>query len=290
MILKPSIISIFVTILVVFLSPVMAGSQFYGVEMDQSNWLSSGNRIECRLTQNIPGYGKAAFSHRSLKSMEFRVTSNYPARKNAQALLYIQPTIWKRFSHRKVLGRVPLTTLADAIVVPEDWAYRMVLELREGMEAVWTHTDFADGSDIVTVKVSPLHFEPAWRDFLACSGNLIDYGYKDVRYSIYYFKKKSMHLTLKEKARLDKLAEYVLLDTEYQYIKINSHTDSRGVRGKNLAISKKRAYMVKKYLVKQGVNPKQFIIVARGEKKPKYNNRTRVGRAKNRRIEVRLVK
>lgn len=99
-----------------------------------------------------------------------------------------------------------------------------------------------------------------------------------------------MYLDFKERARLDKLAEYVSLDTDYQYIKINSHTDSRGVRGKNLAISKKRANVVKKYLVNKGVNPKRFIIVAKGEKKPRYNNRTQSGRAKNRRIEIRLVK
>ena len=142
----------------------------------------------------------------------------------------------------------------------------------------------------MTAKVSPIRFESAWRDFQQCSKQLIDYGYSDVRLSKFYFTKKSMRLNLKEKAKLDRLAEYVLLDTDYQYIKINSHTDSRGIRGKNLAISKKRANMVKNYLVKKGVNSKRFIIVARGEKKPKYNNRTKSGRAKNRRIEIRLVK
>ena len=288
--LKQGVLGVILAASVVLLSPAWAGSQFYGVDMGQSNWRSSGTRLECRLTQDIPGYGKASFRQRALKSMEFAVSSNYQPRKNGQALVFTQPTIWKRYANRKVLGRIPLTPQLDAIVVPEDWAYRLVLELREGMEAVWTHADFADGTDIVTAKVSPLYFEPAWRDFQACNENLIDYGYKDVRFSTFYFNKKSMRLNLKEQAKLDQLAEYVLLDAEYQYIKINSHTDSRGVRGKNLAMSKRRANMVKKYLVKRGVNPKQFIIVAKGEKKPKYNNRTRSGRAKNRRIEVRLVK
>ena len=89
---------------------------------------------------------------------------------------------------------------------------------------------------------------------------------------------------------LNRLAEYVSLDRDFQYIKINSHTDSRGIRGRNLSVSKKRANMIKNYLVKKGVSSKRFVIVARGEKKPKYNNRTQSGRAKNRRIEIRLVK
>ena len=290
MLLKKSILCVFIAAFILLLSPVWAGSQFYGVTIDKSKWRSSGTRLECRLTQEIPGYGKATFLHRALKSMEFRVFSNYKPRKPDQALVFVRPTIWKRYANRRVLGRAPLTTQNDAIVVPEDWAYRMALELREGMEAAWTHADFSDGQDVVTAMVSPIYFEPAWRDFELCAENLIDYGYKDVRFSTLYFNKKSMRMNFKEKARLNKLAEYVLLDSEYQYIKINSHTDSRGVRGKNLAISKKRANMVKKYLVKRGVSPKRFIIVARGEKKPKYNNRSQSGRAKNRRIEIRLVK
>lgn len=287
---KKSILGVFLASFIVLLAPAWAGTQFYGVTMDQSKWRSSGTRLECRLTQEIPGYGKATFRHRSLKSMEFRVSSNYQPRKSDQALFFVRPTIWKRYANRRVLGRVPLTAQKDAIVVPEDWAYRVALELREGMEAVWSHADFSDGEDIIIAKVSPIYFEPAWRDFLSCGDNLIDYGYKDVRFSTFYFKKKSMRLSFKEQAQLNRLAEYVQLDPKYQYIKINSHTDSRGVRGKNLAISKRRAKMVKNYLVKKGVNPKRFIIVARGEKKPKYNNRTQSGRAKNRRIEIRLVK
>lgn len=280
-------ISVFFTMLI---SPVWAGSQFYGATLDKVKWKTSGNRLECRLSQEIPGYGKATFRRHSLESMEFHVSSNYKPRKDSQALLFVSPPNWKRYANAAVLGRVPLTTQRDNIVVPEDWAYRIVLELREGMEAVWSHSDYADGKDIVIAKVSPILFEAAWRDFQQCELGLIDYGYSDVRFSTFYFTKKSMRLSRKERKELDRLAEYVSLDTDFQYIKINSHTDSRGIRGKNLSVSKRRANMIKNYLIKKGVNKKSFVIVARGEKKPKYNNRTKSGRAKNRRVEIRLIK
>jgi outer membrane protein OmpA-like peptidoglycan-associated protein len=276
--------------LVMLLSPAWAGSQFYGASIDVAKWRSSGNRLECRLSQNIPGYGKATFKHRALHAMEFRVSSNYMPRETSQALVFVNPPNWMRYGNQKLLGRVPLNAQKDAIVVPEDWAYRMALELREGMEAVWTHADLADGHDLVTVKVLPIRFETAWRDFQQCGEHLIDYSYEDVRSSVFYFAKKSLRLSRKEKTYLNKLAEYVSLDPDFQYIQINSHTDSRGVRGKNLSISRKRANLVKNYLINKGVSPKRFVIVARGEKKPKYNNRTKEGRAKNRRVEVSLVK
>jgi outer membrane protein OmpA-like peptidoglycan-associated protein len=290
MILKKKLMTAIAAYFCVLLTPAQAGYQFYGDNFDSGKWRSSGNRLECRLTQTIPGYGEATFRHHSLEPMEFRVSADYVPRKVGQALLFVSPPDWKPYADRKILGRVPLNAQKDILVIPEDWAYRMALELREGMEAVWSHSDWADGEDIVTAKVTPILFESAWRDFQQCGQQLINYGYKDVRFTSFYFSKMSLRLNLSEKAQLDKLAEYVLLDEDYQYIKINSHTDSRGVRGKNLAISKKRANMVKKYLVDKGVNPKRFVIVAQGEKGPKCNNRTKSGRAKNRRVEVLLVK
>lgn len=290
MIVKKSVLGLIFTSLIILILPVKAGSQFYGASIDSAKWRSSGNRLECRLSQIIPGYGKATFKHRALESMEFRVSSTYQPREPSQALVFTNPPNWMRYANRKLLGRVPLSAQKDAIVVPEDWALRMAMDLREGMEAVWTHADLADGKDIVSAKVVPIRFETAWQDFQKCGENLIDYGYSDIRFSTFYFGKKSIRLSRDEKEQLNKLAEYVLLDPDYQYIRINSHTDSRGLRGINMAISKKRANMVKNYLVKRGVSPKRFSIVARGEKKPKYNNRTKSGRSKNRRVEVRLVK
>lgn len=290
MMVKKWVTTVITVSMVMLLSPVWAGTQFYGASIDNAIWLSSGNRLECRLSQNIPGYGKATFKHRALHAMEFRVSSRYMPRENSQAVIFVDRPNWMRYGNRKLLGRVPLSSQKDVIVIPEDWANRMAMELREGMEAAWTHADMADGQDIVTAKVLPIRFEDAWRDFQQCGESLIDYGYNDIRSSVFYFAKKSLRLSQKEKAYLNKLAEYVSLDPEFQYIQINSHTDSRGIRGFNLSISRKRANLVKNYLVKRGVDAKRFVIVARGEKKPKYNNRTKSGRAKNRRVEVSLVK
>ncbi len=290
MMFEKRVLSATVVCFVTMLSTTWAGSRFYGASLDEAKWRTSGNRLECRLSQEIPGYGRATFRRRALNVIDFRVASNFKPKKAGQALIFIVPPNWKRYANRKILGRVPVGTNKDTIVVPEDWAYRMALELREGMQAVWSHLDWADAQDIVTVKILPLRFEAAWRDFMQCAELLINYSYGEVKFSTFYFEKKSMNLTAKEKARLNKLAEYVSLDADYRHIKINSHTDSRGVRRLNLSVSKKRANMVKNYLINKGVSPDRFVINARGEKKPKYNNRTESGRAKNRRVEVTLVK
>lgn len=272
------------------LSPAYAGYQIYSANLEQAQWRSSGNRLECRLSQTIPGYGQAGFKHRATQPLEFRVSADNSPRKTGQALVFASPPSWKQYARRAILGRVPMSAQKDIIVLPTDWAYRVVNELHEGMEMVWSHADWAVGEDLVTAKVRPLHFDTAWQDFVQCQNNLINYTYDDIRISRFYFSVNSTSLSQTEKKRLDKVAEYALLDQDYEHISIRAYTDSRGVRKINRAISLKRANAVKNYLINKGVNKEKFMIVAQGEKKPKYNNRTAEGRAKNRRVEVILVK
>ena len=70
---------------------------------------------------------------------------------------------------------------------------------------------------------------------------------------------------------------------------VEGHTDSIGSAKSNLKLSQKRAEAVVNYLkdhgVKSELNAKGY-----GETKPKVSNRTRAGRAKNRRVEINLVK
>lgn len=74
--LKKSLLSVVAVCFVTMFSSVWAGYQFYGASLDEATWRSSGNRIECRLSQEIPGYGTASFRHRALHAIDFRIASN----------------------------------------------------------------------------------------------------------------------------------------------------------------------------------------------------------------------
>ena len=70
---------------------------------------------------------------------------------------------------------------------------------------------------------------------------------------------------------------------------VEGHTDSIGNEKYNLNLSQKRAEAVVKYLKEHGVKSK-LNAKGYGETKPIASNRTRTGRAKNRRVEINLVK
>ena len=73
-------------------------------------------------------------------------------------------------------------------------------------------------------------------------------------------------------------------------IVIAGHTDSQGGDDMNLALSESRAESVRQYLLAQmALSGNEVSAVGYGETRPVANNETPQGRAKNRRIDVRIV-
>ena len=71
---------------------------------------------------------------------------------------------------------------------------------------------------------------------------------------------------------------------------IEGHTDSFGGDDQNYILSEKRSESVRQYLlVQMGLRPERISSIGYGETKPVANNETPQGRAKNRRIDIRIV-
>ncbi|MFK7785936.1 MAG: OmpA family protein [Crocinitomicaceae bacterium] len=89
----------------------------------------------------------------------------------------------------------------------------------------------------------------------------------------------------------DKLEILVLLLKEFEGVKllINAHTDATGPAGDNLVLSEKRAKSIADYLAENGIDASRIEHEGFGEERPKYTNKTKEGRAKNRRVEFKLI-
>lgn len=71
---------------------------------------------------------------------------------------------------------------------------------------------------------------------------------------------------------------------------LEGHTDSDGKDAVNLQLSKDRAAAVKNYLIEKGIAADRLTSEGYGETKPVASNKTKAGKAQNRRVEVKLVK
>ena len=117
--------------------------------------------------------------------------------------------------------------------------------------------------------------------------------------------KEGMKLTVPEKVLFDfnkftlkpeaKEALSVVADIIREHparkIVVTGYTDNVGSDAYNLKLSLQRAQSVADYLIDcEKVDPGLFKIVGRGKKNPIASNATKEGQAKNRRVEIRLIK
>lgn len=69
---------------------------------------------------------------------------------------------------------------------------------------------------------------------------------------------------------------------------VEGHTDDRGAAAFNQRLSEKRANAVKAELVANGIDTSVIMTTGFGESRPVATNGTREGRAKNRRVEIKV--
>jgi len=86
---------------------------------------------------------------------------------------------------------------------------------------------------------------------------------------------------------LDRLVEFLNQNPDKR-VELEGHTDWIGTERYNQGLSERRAASVKNYLVKKGINLNRITTRGFGETKPIADNKTRDGRAKNRRVEVKV--
>ncbi|MCP3063933.1 OmpA family protein [Myxococcus sp. K38C18041901] len=88
---------------------------------------------------------------------------------------------------------------------------------------------------------------------------------------------------------LDGVAAILVSHPEIEKVRVEGHTDNTGKADYNLELSQRRAEAVAKYLEGKGVKRERLEPRGFGPQKPIAENTTKAGRAKNRRVEFRIV-
>jgi OOP family OmpA-OmpF porin len=114
-------------------------------------------------------------------------------------------------------------------------------------------------------------------------------NYRVVTETAVHFGFDKDNLTKQAQEELDKLATDVANAKGY-IITVEGGTDSIGNADYNYSLSERRADSVIQYLASQhGVPAHKIYLIGLGKDKPVDSNKTRDGRAKNRRVDVRLM-
>jgi flagellar motor protein MotB len=110
------------------------------------------------------------------------------------------------------------------------------------------------------------------------------------------FSSGKAELTSGGRSALDKIVGDLKSNYAGMTVRVYGHTDAEPIRKSkklwqdNLDLSANRAMAVTRYLVSKGINAKGVEVVAMGENHPVADNATAAGKAKNRRVEIVVLK
>ena len=90
------------------------------------------------------------------------------------------------------------------------------------------------------------------------------------------------------RAKLDDLINK-MKSISLEVVIVVGHTDSVGSDAYNMKLGLRRAEAVKAYLISKGIEKQRVFTDSKGERQPVADNKTREGRAKNRRVEIEVV-
>jgi peptidoglycan-associated lipoprotein len=92
------------------------------------------------------------------------------------------------------------------------------------------------------------------------------------------------------KAMIDEAVGPLVKANRGVYFEIEGHTDSTGDADYNMKLGEERALAVRDYLAKaHGIALNRLNIISYGETEPVADNKTREGRAQNRRVVIRIL-
>ena len=98
------------------------------------------------------------------------------------------------------------------------------------------------------------------------------------------FKNASARLSPEAEQRLADFADKLKNDNRNVYLEIQGHTDSRGANGLNARLGEERAEAVRLFMNQHGVPLNRMSTISYGKQDPVADNKTRTGRAQNRRV------
>lgn len=274
-------------------SPVYASSdRVYMSPMEKSLWtLTVDDPLRCEIEHTIPRFGKAVFYQESGRSLQLRVETNHVYKKDMPVAFRSVTAGWKGIQYQTELANLASTGNRALVDIKSTAARHAYFELEQGYQPSLFFRDEEDGLNQVAVILSTVHFRDVEADFGACITRLHRYHFDDIQLARVHFDfDEEFPREEEEDHALQKILEYIRLDSSVKTLLIEGHADFKGSECYNDTLSARRAWYVYDYLIQSDVDPRMLEVRFYGESKPRKKGRDDTSRAVNRRVTVRMLK
>jgi len=268
-----------------------AAQREYRSHLETADWETEGTQYyKCLLKQKIPYYGEVIFLRKAGQEMKFELHSQELYLKNSKITIMSEPAPWRHDSKPFEIGEFVLQTGHKPLKVNGPYASRMFQQVENGQAPAIIYKDVADKRDTLIVSISPVRFRKKLEEFRKCESELLAYDAEMLRDFKIYFATNKANLTERGKKNIRNIKEFLKIDKDIKQIKVDAHADDRGRRRFNDKLSKRRADSVEKFFEEVGIDKKLLVIESHGERKPAFDNKSPLGRSKNRRVRIQLLK
>ena len=265
----------------------------YESRLDSAEWSMQGSVIQCQLAQDIPHYGTAVFtseaSRRPNMQFELKMRRYYPQR-ILSASLNAHPPHWRHNLESVNMGDVTMFPSSTPVSIEDQTAWELLTELERGLFPTFSYPALVSDRDEVNVAISAVNFQPVYDKFLQCVSNLLPYSFDDIAETQLYFEFDRHTFTRKTRDALARIGAWLAADKSLELVLLAGHTDNKGSLRYNLRLGKKRADAVKRFFEDAGIPSSQIKVQSFADFQPQSSNATPEGRARNRRVMIKMIK
>lgn len=258
----------------------------YPHDLSENRWHHSGNRFACLLKYDVPGVGMVSVIAEAGNIETLSLAPDPFADRNRQVTVSLVSAPWQPVVDNQIVAhnrfyegdslRITISTLT------------LVNAFQQGKQLTIQMT--ADTHQEAAIKITALDIQSTAEQFYHCMDDLLFLNFEQAEHNTFYYSPNMLHLDTEQKKMLTYIAEYMAVDNSVKQITIDTHTDSFGYELDNRALSKRRGQWITDYLQQLGVPGYKILMRFHGERYPVADNRTKAGRDKNRRVEIRLTR
>ncbi len=259
----------------------------FSSQLDNTNWQLEASKFSCRLSQDIPTFGRAVFEHEAGEAVRFLLKPIEKIHFAKGAELYAEAAPWQPGASPWRIGSIKQGSAGD-LDVRSDYAQNMLAALSKGMMPTFTSPGWYGTDETLRVAVSAVNFQAAYSDYVNCTSGLLPVNFRQVARTALLFPPAQTTLSDAAQERLRLIALYVQNDSSVKSLYIDGHSDNLGRRLLNRDLSKQRADEVTEFLLQLGISSEMITTRYHGERYPVVKNNNAENRARNRRVTIRL--
>ena len=257
-----------VYVLNLLLLTASAHAETFMASFEQAQWRVQRSPLVCRLTQVVPSFGEATFETASGGRESFVLSAKKNPLVGGPSQLKAVAPSWNPERPTLELGAVEIGAGSQLLQLGKEPTEKLLGSLCAGLVPTIARPLQENTNVIASIGLSPVDFQPAYRRYKECVGQLLPVTFDDIKNTVIEFAPSSSELTAAAQKKIDFLLRYIAVDSSISHFEISGASSDHKRRLENLELSKLRSEQVRDYLRSRGIGEKSIATSYRGERGP----------------------